>query len=138
MRLNGKNTFSIMKSVEFGFSSATDESSVDDPATPKTSSSATPDLISGSVVTKQSLELLLLEKNKKLQNDATNLRNSNTALQGTVEVNVFMLQRACLVLYVCFACFVCILYPLNFMFSPLYWKSFFVQFTLMLLASMIH
>ncbi|XP_063722033.1 protein CASP-like isoform X2 [Symsagittifera roscoffensis] len=88
-----KRELNIMKSVEFGFASTGEETTGQDS---NTSSSATPDLISGSVVSKQSLELLLLEKNKKLQNEATNLRNSNASLQerlSVVEVELKMANR---------------------------------------------
>ncbi len=71
---------SIMKSVEFSFASSADET-VDKESSSGSGSASTPDIISGSV-SKQSLELLLLEKNKRLQNEAANLRNSNSVLQG--------------------------------------------------------
>ena len=78
---------SIMKSVEFGISPASESS---DSSADNNGSGQQPDLISGSVSgggareagVKQSLELLLLEKNKKLQNEATVWRNNNASLQG--------------------------------------------------------
>ena len=85
-----------MKSVEFGFASTGEETTGQDS---NTSSSATPDLISGSVVSKQSLELLLLEKNKKLQNEATNLRNSNASLQGVYVMVLYKLLYEVQVVY---------------------------------------
>ena len=70
-----------MKSVEFNFSSPDSKASAEDPGSG--GNSQQPDLISGSVAgVKQSLELLLLEKNKKLQNEATAWRNNNASLQG--------------------------------------------------------
>jgi len=80
-----KRELNIMKSVEFGFDSSSEELTNEDQSPSKTTTNtSTPDLISGSVVTKQSLELLLLEKNKKLQNEATTLRNNNSSLQERV------------------------------------------------------